>query len=77
MESKLRHSNNGIIAAYNSLGCAYGVSSLPNEALDSFLEAYRNFSHQTKASLKVDILSRIALEYGKGGKDCLKLPYLH
>ena len=76
-ESKLRHSNNGMIAAYNSLGCAYGVSSRPNEALDSFLEAYRNFSPQTKASLKVDILSRIAQVYGNGGKDSLKLPYLH
>lgn len=76
-ESKLRHSNNGMIAAYNSLGCAYGVSSRPNEALDSFLEAYRNFSPQTKASLKVDIPSRIAQVYGNGGKDSLKLPYLH
>lgn len=76
-ESKLCHSNNGMIAAYNSLGCAYGVSSRPNEALDSFLEAYRNFSPQTKASLKVDILSRIAQVYGNGGKDSLKLPYLH
>ncbi len=55
----------------------YGVSSRPNEALDSFLEAYRNFSPQTKASLKVDILSRIAQVYGNGGKDSLKLPYLH
>ena len=66
-----------MIAAYNSLGCAYGVSSRPNEALDSFLEAYRNFSPQTKTSLKVDILSRIAQVYGNGGKDSLKLPYLH
>ena len=41
-----------MIAAYNSLGCAYGVSSRPNEALDAFLEAYRNFSPQTKTSLK-------------------------
>ena len=76
-ESKLCHSNNGMIAAYNSLGCAYGVSSRPNEALDAFLEAYRNFSPQTKTSLKVDILSRIAQVYGNGGKDSLKLPYLH
>ena len=42
-----------------------------------FLEAYRNFSPQTKTSLKVDILSRIAQVYGNGGKDSLKLPYLH
>ena len=76
-ESELHHSNNGMIAAYNSLGCAYGVSSRPNEALDSFLKAYRIFSSQTKASLKVDILSRIAQVYGNGGKDSLKLPYLH
>ena len=34
-------------------------------------------SLQTKASLKVDILSRIAQVYGNGGKDSLKLPYLH
>ena len=53
------------------------MSSRPNEALDSFLEAYRNFSPQTKTSLKVDILSRIAQVYGNGGKDSLKLPYLH
>lgn len=76
-EATLHHSNNGMIAAYNSLGCAYGVSSRPNEALDSFLEAYRHFSPQTKASLKVDILSRIAQVYGNGGKDSMKLPYLH
>lgn len=69
-------SNNGKIAAYNSLGCAYSVSSRSNEALNIFLKAYKNFTPQTKAGLKVDILSRITQVYGNAGSDSLKLPYL-
>lgn len=77
LEEAVRHrSNNGKIAACNSLGCAYGVSSRPKEALDTFLEAYKSFSPQTKASLRIDILSRIAQVYGNSGRDSLRLPYL-
>lgn len=75
-ESIKYKSNNGKIAAYNSLGCAYSVSSRSNEALDIFLKAHKSFSPQTKANLKVDILSRIAQVYGNAGYDSLRLPYL-
>lgn len=75
-EAEKHHSNNGKIAAWNSLGCALGVSSRVNEALNVFLQAYRNFSPQTKTMLKVDILSRIVQVYGNAGQDSLKLPYL-
>lgn len=75
-EAEKHHSNNGKIAAWNSLGCALGVSSRVNEALNIFLQAYRNFSPQTKTMLKVDILSRIVQVYGNAGKDSMKLPYL-
>lgn len=75
-ESERYHSNNGKIAACNSLGCAYSVSSRKDEALNVFLEAYRHFSPATKVSLKVDILSRIAQIYGNSGRDSLKMPYM-
>lgn len=75
-ESKKYKSNNGMIAAYNSLGCAYSVSSRKDMALDVFLQAYKEFTPSTKACLKVDILSRIAQIYGNSGQDSLKLPYL-
>lgn len=75
-ESKQHKSNNGMIAAYNSLGCAYSVSSRTDMALNVFLQAYKEFAPGTKASLKVDILSRIAQIYGNSGRDSLKLPYL-
>ena len=78
LEESLRyHSNNGEIASYNSLGCAYGVSSRSSEALKIFLKGYKAFTPQTKVSLRVDILSRIAQVYGNAGHDSLKLPYLH
>lgn len=78
LEESLQHrSNNGEIASYNSLGCAYGVSSRSSEALKIFLKGYKAFTPQTKMSLKVDILSRIAQVYGNAGYDSLKLPYLH
>lgn len=69
-------SNNGKIAAYNSLGCAYGVSSRSERALDIFLKAYQIFEPETKEYLKVDVLSRIAQVYGNSGKDSLRMPYL-
>lgn len=75
-ESLKYHSNNGEIASYNSLGCAYGVSSRVDEALEVFLKAYRRFTPQTKVSLRVDILSRIAQVYGNTGRDSLRIPYL-
>lgn len=47
-ESLEHHSNNGEIAAYNSLACAYNVSSRGDEALKILLKAYQNFTPQTK-----------------------------
>lgn len=76
-EATKQNSNNGKIAAYNSLGCAYGVSSRKEKALDTFLKAYREFTPHTKPFLKIDILSRIAQIYGNSGKDELKMPYLY
>lgn len=76
-EAAKQNSNDGKIAAYNSLGCAYGVSSRKEKALDTFLKAYREFTPQTKPFLKIDILSRIAQIYGNGGEDDLKMPYLY
>lgn len=75
-ESLTYKSNNGEIAAYNSLGCAYGVSSRVDEALAVFLKAYRRFTSQTKPNLRIDILSRIAQVYGNTGRDSLRRPYL-
>lgn len=75
-ESLKHHSNNGEMAAYNSLGCAYNVSSRSDEALRILLKAYQNFIPQTKPFLRIDILSRIAQVYGNAGQDSLKLPYL-
>lgn len=75
-ESMKYNSNNGEIAAYNSLGCAYGVSSRIKEALSIFLKAYNRFTPQTKTSLRVDILSRIAQVYGNSGVDSLRCIYL-
>ena len=75
-ESLEHHSNNGEIAAYNSLACAYNVSSRGDEALKILLKAYQNFTPQTKPFLRIDILSRIAQVYGNAGQDSLKRPYL-
>lgn len=78
LKEAVRHkSNNGKIAAYNSLGCAYGVSSRREKALAVFLKAYREFTPQTKPFLKIDVLSRIAQIYGNRGDDHLKMPYLY
>jgi signal transduction histidine kinase len=75
-ESLEHNSNNGEIASYNSLGCAYGVSSRVDEALNIFLKAYQRFTPRTKTSLRVDILSRIAQVYGNTGRDSLRRPYV-
>lgn len=75
-DAKRYHSHNGEIAAYNSLACAYSVSSRPQEALKMLFEAHKRFTEQTKMSLRVDVLSRIAGIYGNIGKDSLKMPYL-
>lgn len=75
-ESLEHHSNNGEIAAYNSLGCALGVSSRSDEALETFLKAYQRFTPQTRPYLRIDILSRIAQVYGNTGRDSLRRPYL-
>jgi tetratricopeptide (TPR) repeat protein len=77
LEEAIAHnSNNGKIAAYNSLGCAYSVSSRPEEALKVLMKAYHEFKPGTKPFLKVDILSRITQVYGNGGDDKSKMPYL-
>lgn len=67
-ESMEHHSENGKIAAYNSLGCAYAVSSRHKEALSVFQKAYNSFTSQTVPFLKIDILSRLASMYGNMGK---------
>ncbi len=75
-ESQLYHSRNGIIAAYNSLGCAYSVSSRSREALGLLLKAHSLFTTQVKPALRLDVLSRIVTQYGNEGSDSLKMPYL-
>lgn len=75
-ESLKYNSNNGEIASYNSLGCAYGVSSRVDESLKVFLKAYQRFTPQTKTNLRVDILSRISQVYGNSGRDSLRGVYL-
>lgn len=75
-ESLKYNSNNGEIASYNSLGCAYGVSSRVDESLKIFLKAYQRFTPQTKTNLRVDILSRISQVYGNSGRDSLRAIYL-
>lgn len=70
-------SNNGKIAAFNSLACAYSVSKRYEEALKVLLQAYDNFQPGTKTSLKVDVLSRIAQIYGNSGRSAQRLPYLN
>lgn len=75
-ESRAKGCRNGEIAAYNSLGCAYAVSSRFDEALTVLLTAYERFTPDTKTSLRVDVLSRIAGIYGNSGLDSLKIPYM-
>lgn len=75
-EARRYHSHNGEIAAYNSLACAYSVSSRPQEALNMLFHAHERFTVQTKMNLRVDVLSRIAGIYGNLGQDSVKMPYL-
>lgn len=75
-ESLEHHCNNGEIASYNSLGCAYGISSRGDEALKIFQKACQRLTPQTKAALRVDILSRIIRMYSNAGQDSLKHFYL-
>lgn len=67
-ESLEHHCNNGEIASYNSLGCAYGISSRGDEALKIFQKACQRLTPQTKAALRVDILSRIIRMYSNAGQ---------
>ena len=77
LEEAIRYrSHNGEIAAYNSLACAYSVSSRRSESLEILIKAHKRFTERTKLSLRVDILSRIAGNYGNIGQDSAKMPYL-
>ncbi len=40
-EAQERKSNNGIVAAYNSLGCTYAAFNRSDEALAALLKGYR------------------------------------
>lgn len=75
-ESRIYRSRNGIIAAYNSLGCAYAVSNRSHEALELLLKAHSLFAGEVKPALRLDVLSRIVTQYGNSGSDSLKMPYL-
>ncbi|WP_455587460.1 sensor histidine kinase [Bacteroides sp.] len=75
-EAIKRNNQIGKIAAYNSLGCAYTVSSRKKQALEVLLKAYKEFTPDTKKKLKIDVLSRITQIYGAMGDDSLKMRYL-
>lgn len=76
-ESQMHHSNNGMVAAYNSLACAYSVSKRAGEALKVLHEAYRLCNRSTKLSLHIDILSRMISRYGDMRKGDSLLLYLN
>lgn len=63
-ESEERKSNNGMVAAYNSLACAYSVSKRGEESLVALHKGYRLCGQDTKLSLHIDILSRMISRYG-------------
>ena len=63
-EAEERQSNNGIVAAYNSLACAYSVSKRKEEALAALRKGYAACTPSTKLSLHIDILSRLSSAYG-------------
>ena len=67
-ESEERHCNNGIVAAYNSLGCTYATSNRPDEALAALLKGYRACRRYTKLGLHIDILSRLSRQYAYRAK---------
>lgn len=62
-EAQKRKSNNGIVAAYNSLSCAYSVSKRPDESLRMLQIGYQICNRTTKLSLSIDILSRLVSQY--------------
>lgn len=62
-EAQERKSNNGIVAAYNSLSCAYSVSKRPDESLNMLHKGYKACKQTTKLSLSIDILSRLVSQY--------------
>lgn len=63
-ESEEHKSNNGMVAAYNSLGCAYSVSKREEESLVMLHKGYRLCNRRTKLGLHIDILSRMVSRYG-------------
>lgn len=63
-ESKKKKSNNGVVAAYNSLACAYSVSKRSDDALAALHKGYSACNRNTKLSLSIDILSRMSTQYG-------------
>lgn len=75
-ESMEQGSNNGIVAAYNSLACAYSVSKRSDEALATLHKGYLACNRHTKLSLNIDILSRMVSQYGDLRKGDSLLYYL-
>lgn len=75
-EAEERKSNNGMVAAYNSLACAYSVSKRGEESLMALHKGYRLCNRNTKLSLHIDILSRMISRYGDVHKGDSLLIYL-
>lgn len=75
-ESEKRKSNNGIVAAYNSWGCAYSSINLNEEALTILLKGYHACNRNTKLSLHIDVLSRLVKQYANKFKSDSVLFYL-
>lgn len=75
-EAQERKSNNGTVAAYNSLSCAYSVSKRSEESLVALHKGYRLCNRHTKLSLHIDILSRMISRYGDMRKSDSLLIYL-
>lgn len=75
-EAQERKSNNGMVAAYNSLACAYSVSKRSEKSLVALHKGYRLCSPRTKLSLHIDILSRMISRYGDMRKGDSLLIYL-
>lgn len=75
-ESQKKKSNNGIVAACNSLGCAYSVSNRPEQARQILLIGYKACTQRTKLGLRLDILSRLGSSYGNTNQGDSLLFYL-
>lgn len=75
-EAKQHKNHNGELESYNSLACAYMVSSRSDEGLNILFKAHKMFTDSTRANLKIDILSRICGYYGNRGLNDLKRPYM-